>query len=512
MKKILSLFLLMIGAGTLTAQDITDALRYSQEELSGTARFTAMSGAFGALGGDISSFKINPAGSAVFLRSKGTFTLNLRKNQNTNSFLDGRSTFSDSKIDLTQGGLVFTFNNYAQNSAFRKFTFGIAYDQTANHRNNIFVHGNNNESIGDYFLNRAQGVPLDLFVPLTGENLTDLYLYLGSAPVPSGYSYGSYGMQTAYLGYETFLFDANDPNDFSNTIYTSNIAGNEFYQEYNQVSTGLNGRVTINAGGQIGDNLYIGANLNSHFINYDRTTGLYEENNDANSSINRVYFENTLHTKGTGLSLQVGAIYKLNQMFRIGASYTSPTWYTISEETSQYLESDSNQDGLASADPRVLNIFPDYKLKTPGKLTGSIAMIFGQSGLISFDYSYKDYGNTTYSTKLDGPVFYLQNKTIKNSLKATSSYRVGGEYRVYAWSLRAGYRFEESPYQDKTRMDDLTGYSLGFGYDFGGMSLDFAYSHAQQDYAQTLYQTDFSSSAWIENKISNYTLSLTFNL
>jgi hypothetical protein len=34
------------------SQEITDALRYSQDNLIGTARFRAMGGAFGALGGD----------------------------------------------------------------------------------------------------------------------------------------------------------------------------------------------------------------------------------------------------------------------------------------------------------------------------------------------------------------------------------------------------------------------------------------------------------------------------
>jgi hypothetical protein len=39
-------------------------LRYSQDNLNGTARFRAM-GAFGALGGDLSSLNVNPAGSAI---------------------------------------------------------------------------------------------------------------------------------------------------------------------------------------------------------------------------------------------------------------------------------------------------------------------------------------------------------------------------------------------------------------------------------------------------------------
>ena len=37
------------------AQNHTDGLRYSMEELSGTARFKGMSGAFSSLGGDFSS-------------------------------------------------------------------------------------------------------------------------------------------------------------------------------------------------------------------------------------------------------------------------------------------------------------------------------------------------------------------------------------------------------------------------------------------------------------------------
>ena len=47
-----------------------DALQYSQDGLFGNARFTAMSGAFGALGGDFSSIVSNPAGVAVFTKNE----------------------------------------------------------------------------------------------------------------------------------------------------------------------------------------------------------------------------------------------------------------------------------------------------------------------------------------------------------------------------------------------------------------------------------------------------------
>jgi hypothetical protein len=47
MKKIYS-FAVALGFSTAQSQEIKDALRYSQDNITGTARFRAMSGAFGA--------------------------------------------------------------------------------------------------------------------------------------------------------------------------------------------------------------------------------------------------------------------------------------------------------------------------------------------------------------------------------------------------------------------------------------------------------------------------------
>jgi len=70
MKKIFALAIASFAMTSIQAQDITDALRYSQTDLNGTARFRAMGGAFGALGGDFSSLNINPAGSVILLTIK----------------------------------------------------------------------------------------------------------------------------------------------------------------------------------------------------------------------------------------------------------------------------------------------------------------------------------------------------------------------------------------------------------------------------------------------------------
>ena len=61
-------FLLLSFCVQINAQSLQDAHRYSQNGLEGSARYTAMGGAFGAVGGDFSAFNINPA-ALLFLLS-----------------------------------------------------------------------------------------------------------------------------------------------------------------------------------------------------------------------------------------------------------------------------------------------------------------------------------------------------------------------------------------------------------------------------------------------------------
>ena len=70
MKKYIFLSALGLTATMTQSQELSDALLYSQDNLNGTARFRAMGGAFGALGGDLSSLNVNPAGSAIFVNNQ----------------------------------------------------------------------------------------------------------------------------------------------------------------------------------------------------------------------------------------------------------------------------------------------------------------------------------------------------------------------------------------------------------------------------------------------------------
>lgn len=502
MKKIFFVFIAMFSMA-VEAQNISDAVRYSTTDLTGTARYRAMSGAFGALGGDLSALEVNPAGSAVFLNSYASFSLDLRNTENEISYFNGFTNSSNSNVNLGQAGAVFVFNSRDEENSWRKFTLGINYGTSKNFENDFVAAGTGNNTIANYFLGYANGIPLDLLEPLENESIAELYSYLGENE--------GFGAQQAMLGYQGFVINSTDPDNFESTTYTSAIAPGSFDQEYAYAATGLNGKLSFNFATQFQDNLYLGLNLNSHFINYEKSTAYFEANNNTGSEINEVYFENNLSTLGSGFSFQLGGIAKLGSNVRLGASYESPTWYTISEETTEYLETFSDEFGEATVNPNVINIYPDYKLQTPGKYTGSLAVLFGTNGLLSFDYSYKDYSTTKFKPTSD-PDFAFQNDLMAAQLKGASTYRLGGEYRVENWSLRGGYRLEESPYSNDDLIGDLIGYLVGLGYNFGNIKLDLAYDMAQQEKSYQLFPVGLTDNAFIDANNSNYTLTLSFGL
>ncbi|MEE0973849.1 MAG: hypothetical protein U0L34_07015, partial [Paludibacteraceae bacterium] len=79
MKKIIFIAASLIMTMIATAQNQTfyDGLIASNSELNGTARFVAVGGAMGALGGDASTISYNPAGIGVYRSSELSITGNL---------------------------------------------------------------------------------------------------------------------------------------------------------------------------------------------------------------------------------------------------------------------------------------------------------------------------------------------------------------------------------------------------------------------------------------------------
>jgi long-subunit fatty acid transport protein len=494
MKKYFIVLIVALTA-TVNGQEIQDAIRYSQDNLNGTARFRAMGGAFGALGGDLSSIGINPAGAAVFTTNQLGFSFTSFNQKNNANFFNNPTRQNDNNFDLNQLGAVFVFQETNLNAKWKKIAVGINYDNANNLDNRTFAAGRNpSTSVANYFLSYANGVPLG--------NITNL-------PFTSM----NFAEQQAFLGFEGYVINPVDDSS-DNTLYASNVpAGGNYFQENFVTSRGMNGKLNFNVAAQYEDFLFLGLNLNAHFVDYRSSQNFFESNtNDGTNGLQRVRFENDLYTYGNGFSFQLGGIAKITDELRAGASYQSPTWLRLNDEFSQFLVSEDRVNGenfSNTVDPRVINIYPAYSLQTPGSFTGSLAYIFGSKGLLSFDYVYKDYSNTQFRS--NGSYYTDLNNQMSNIFTATNEFRLGGEYRIKEWSLRGGYRFEESPYKDRLVIGSLTSYSAGVGYNFGSTRLDMAYTNSQRDFNQGFFSQGLTSAARINNIQNNITLTMLFN-
>jgi len=505
---LLVLVLVFINFFSVFGQSVSDGLNYSSNSYQGTARFNSMSGAFGALGGDLSAIAVNPAGSAVFNNGHFSISFGSENKANQASLLNASNNFDKKSLTLNQIGGVITFENLEKDKNWSKISLGISYNQTKNNFNEFSIYNiSNNNSIDSYFLNNANGLRLDQISAFEGESITEAYIDIGNV-------YG-FSHQQAFLGYESFIIE---PLEYTNenSSYYSNVQPGMFNQTYRSISRGYNGKLTANIGLQYNDNLYFGLNLNSHFIDYDNYTVLNEINDNGESGqfrINGIYFENKLSTFGEGFSAQFGMISKISDVLRLGFTYDTPTWFTITEETTQYLETsmvdEFDQNSLLITNPNAINIYEDYKIQMPSKITTSGALVFKNFGLISFDYSRKDYSSMKFKPENDS-YFSELNQEINFMLKEINTYRVGAEIISDRFSFRGGFMTEDSPYKstDNNIDDSINGFSLGIGYKLNQSTIDISYVKTNRLNYKRLFDTGLTNQVQLETDNSMLTISI----
>jgi len=493
------------------SQDINDALRYSQTNINGTARFRAMGGAFTALGGDLSAISINPASSVVFNNNQMGFTLSNYNIKNKSEYFNENSSKNESDVDINQAGAVWIFEDYNPENKWGKFAFSMNYDNMSPFVNNSITRGiNPNNSIANYFLNQANDIPLDLLQTKNNETSADLYMYLGE-------NYGN-RHQTAFLGYDTYILEAVDPANLNNTQYFSNVPNGNYNQVIHNTQEGYNGKFSFNLATEYDEKLYLGLNLNAHSVDYQSTNTFLESNsntkNTTGETIREIRYQTELRTRGSGFSFQLGAIARITDEFRVGLTYQSPTWYRLEDELMQRVstrrENNTNTGTFnASFNEGIVNIYPKYKLQSPAKYSIGAAYIFEDIGLVSVDYSLKNYSTTKFKPESED-FFRFQNDLISNVLDTTSEVRVGVERKIKQWSLRAGYNYEQSPFKNGNTIGDLQQYSVGFGYNFGSTKLDLAYSRSDREYNQSLLNTGLTDTSKIKITNNNVFLTLLF--
>lgn len=503
MKKYIYLGIGLITSLHIQAQSIDDALKISQDNTIGTARFRAMSGAFGALGGDLSAININPAGSTVFSNNQVGVTLSSSSNRNKTNYFNSLNESTQTNLRFNQLGGVLVFKDDSQSNPWKKIALGINYETTNRHNNYVFVSGTNpTTSMAEYFVQAANGIPFSEIQLYNGENYADVYQFLGQNI--------GHNAQLGFLGYEGYIINPLSNTD-NNTEYFSNAnsTGN-FYQEKETISSGFTSKTAFNFAAEYRKILSVGLNLNHHYTEYYRTYNYFEEGSSSEADrLRTLSYENTLLTLGNGFSFQLGTIIKLKDL-RLGLVYDSPVWHRFTDEQIEGISTTVNGIGKTNIYPNITNFYLPYKLRSPGKSTFSMAYIFGKKGLISLDYGLKDYTQTRFSPTNE---FTNVNITMENAMQLASDIRIGGEYRIKNVSLRGGYRYQESPFKTGYgNVGEARSYSSGIGYVYGPYRFDLAYSYTKRQYQETMFDKGLLAPYTTDHILQNISFTVIFDL
>ena len=511
MKKIYILTTVLCSISLMIyGQGETDALRFSQLDMRGTARYMSMAGAFGALGGDITTLSQNPAGIGVYRSSEIVTTFGFDNFSNNVSATGGKVNSSDFRFAFNNIGAIGTINT-GNNSGLVNFNFGFAYNRLKTFNRNYRAKFDNLQtSLTNYIANRTGGIPeqdlilKDNYDPYNSVSWLPVLAYESSliSPLPVGED----GNQQ-YFG----LF--NGPNTIG---YYPEDPDSKGYADLYVREKGRIDEYSLNLGGNISNKVYFGLGVGIVDIDYTQKTEYienitnprYPDKRMAQESGN-INLSNYLQTRGTGFNFKLGLIARLTDFWRLGFAFHTPTVYTMRDE---YWASVNNsaileQSNPGEADSPFIPIYrttpddhvyyTDYKYNSPWRIMASTAFIIGKKGIVSFDYEYTGYNKMKMSDEdgvaLYGDYGYTVNDLIREDFKAGHTFKIGGEYRLTPQlSLRAGYANQLSPVkatildmntevitagtQPMYNLNRSTQYfTAGAGYRFGQVYIDLAY-------------------------------------
>lgn len=472
MKKIrFSILIILLLGGTMAAQNLEDALRYSQNQYKGSSRFMAMGSSFSALGGDLSVLSTNPAGIGVFRSGEFSLTPVLNYTGTEAAYLGTLRDDFKYNLNLNQIGMVSSLP-IGQSDGLVRLNFGFAYNRLNDFNSNVIIEGDNNtSSMVDFFAEASEGVYFENLNSYGAGIIFDAWL-MDTITGSNGLSYG-----TIFSNY----------GDNPNSDYGQN------QRRIIETKGGI-GEYAFSLGGSIRDEFYFGATFGIQRVRYESWFD-HTEDDEFNNIADFDYFTytNYLETLGTGYTFKAGAIYKPLEFVRLGAAVHLPTFYRMSDyfysdvvssfDPNEFGESDYYEFSSPDEAPY------EYSIITPFKALGSVAFQIKKSALINVEYEFIDYSSARLRRGSDGYNFSDENEEIKEAYTSAGNLRVGAEYRIGSVYLRGGYQFYGSAFAENEDNSDASYavYSGGIGFRHRVFYFDLAYSYTDHSEFYFLY-------------------------
>ena len=496
--------LLLIGSAVAgaKAQTMYDAFRFSENHYEGTARTMAMGNAFTALGGDLGSVSINPAGSAVARYSQITITPGVSISSNTSGgtapdYFQRQYRTPMARFSMPNIGFTINFDTF-RTSGIKNWTLGFVVNRTNTYNDNLYVRGlNSNTSFAGALASFAQGIHVDDLI------LTDNYDPYYDSDIPFdiilGYESGiidpiggtdpdtgtEFTLPYDYAGVNENYYLSKDPdNPGAYFIDGLGLDGNTIEQVYSRRIIGSKYDYVINFGANISDVVYFGANLGITSLSYSQEYYIREmSGGDASdygafqTEFRSLRYNNTYNATGAGVYGKFGIIVTPWEGLRLGAAIQTPTSMYIKEtwKTTAGVNTYSDYGNHEAETPD--NEY-DYNLVSPFRFNVGAAFTFGNFAVISADYEMADYGRMRFreADTNDNTGFDPMNEDIRTYMGQSHMFRAGIEVKpISSLAIRAGYGLTTSPekYYDTDGMlrnvkANTNRFSCGLGYSSNG--------------------------------------------
>lgn len=445
MKKLLAFVGVFLCFTSAKGQYVEDALRYSQNFPSLTARSMAMGNAFTSLGGDFASSFINPAGLGLYRKSEFQFSPGMGYNSSGSDY--AAQSGSDNIFQYINSSVGYTGTyNFNKDKGLVSASLAAGYNRLNNFYNNSIIQGTNpSSSFSDYFVEYASN---NFLLP---DELNPFY---------------------ERLAYDAWVIDTMGTLDQYKSLVPVPIDQRKSIQ-----TRGGTGEWSFGFGLNFSNVLYVGTGIGITQLNKEQVSVFSEYNRDNYWAFRSFSFTEELDVRGTGVNFKVGLMARLSKSIRLGATFHSPTFYGLEEvyyntmyseydDSSFFIRPTNTQGDLLEA-----GVYR-YHLNTPLKLAGGISYQLGKTGILTGDVEYIPYNamktstDDDFNTLDDNALFDGVNNDIDNMYRPVLNVRLGSEFRFGNFSLRAGGGYFPSPYAsgELNEKSDHFEITSGLGY------------------------------------------------